>query len=76
MFEASFPELRNSVADLEERASYFNADMFLAIYRNHFISNWQIDWVDLKEVEKVYYRRTAGVKNRVGTVAGNQPWFL
>lgn len=73
LFEANFPELKNSVADLEEEASYFNGRMFLAIYKDHFISNWQIDWVDLRRVERVSYGRTAGVKSRTGTVAGNQP---
>ena len=75
-FEKLFPELKNGVVDLAEHANYFSELGDLAIYQGYFISNWEFDFIDLKEVESVYYERSFAIRSRTGVVSGNKPQLV
>lgn len=75
-FESLFSELPNGISDLAIKASQFSESGQVAIYKNYFISNWEFDFIDLSDVQNVYYERSKAIKRRTGAVAGDKPQLV
>lgn len=74
-FEQLFPELPGGVTALPEKADFYQ-EFYLAVYKNHFISNWEFDFIDLDTVSTIYYERTAALKRRGQAVVGDDPQLV
>lgn len=75
-FESLFPELTNGILDIEDQASVFSKSGQVAIFKNYFIGNWEFDFIDLTDVENVYYERSQAIRNRRGAVVGDNPQLV
>lgn len=74
-FEQLFPELPGGVTVLPEKADFYQ-EFYLAVYKNHFISNWEFDFIDLDTVSAIYYERTAALKRRGQAIVGDDPQLV
>lgn len=76
VFEELFPELAHGIADIPEKVDYYQQEGKFAVYRNHFISDYEFDFVNLADVDVIYYERTLGIRRPTGSVVGDEPQLV